>query len=85
MYMAVLALNSAVRLLYSQNIGSVAAFPIAPYLSDEIGRRRTIFIGAVIMVGAAALQAAAQSIGMFIGARSVSCMKCIDASLILVL
>ncbi|EIN08369.1 hexose transporter [Punctularia strigosozonata HHB-11173 SS5] len=52
-----------------QNIGSLAAYPFAPFLSDGLGRRRTIFIGAVIMCGAAALQAAAQSFGMFIGAR----------------
>ncbi|KAG6852122.1 hypothetical protein C0991_002942, partial [Blastosporella zonata] len=31
-----------------QNIGSLAAYPIAPYVSDGLGRRPTIFIGAVI-------------------------------------
>lgn len=52
-----------------QSIGSLAAYPFAPYLSDGIGRRRTVWIGALIMCGATALQTAAQSVGMFIGAR----------------
>ncbi|KAI0064231.1 hexose transporter [Artomyces pyxidatus] len=52
-----------------QNIGSLAAYPMAPYLSDGLGRRATIFIGAFIMLIATALQTAAQSVGMFIGAR----------------
>ncbi|PPQ71354.1 hypothetical protein CVT26_011991 [Gymnopilus dilepis] len=52
-----------------QNIGSLATYPIAPYFADGLGRRSTIFIGAVIMVCATVLQAAAQSFGMFIAAR----------------
>ncbi|KAJ3739943.1 hexose transporter [Lentinula detonsa] len=52
-----------------QNIGSLAAYPFAPYLSDGIGRRRTVILGASIMLLAAIIQAAAQSVGMFIGAR----------------
>ncbi|EIN08295.1 general substrate transporter [Punctularia strigosozonata HHB-11173 SS5] len=52
-----------------QNIGSLAAYPFAPFVSDGIGRRRTIFLGAAIMCAATAIQTAAQSIGMFIGAR----------------
>ncbi|KAG6835653.1 hypothetical protein H0H93_016094 [Arthromyces matolae] len=52
-----------------QNIGSLAAYPFAPYLSDGIGRRRTITLGAFIMVIATVLQTAAQNFGMFIGAR----------------
>ncbi|KAJ3861711.1 hexose transporter [Lentinula novae-zelandiae] len=52
-----------------QNIGSLAAYPFAPYLSDGIGRRRTVIFGASIMCFAAIIQAAAQSVGMFIGAR----------------
>ena len=54
-----------------QNIGSIAAFPFAPYLSDGIGRRHTIIMGAAIVLVGAALQTAAHSIGMFIGARCV--------------
>ncbi|KAG6819636.1 hypothetical protein H0H93_009988 [Arthromyces matolae] len=52
-----------------QNIGSLAAYPFAPYLSDGIGRRRTIILGAAIMCIATILQTAAQNFGMFIGAR----------------
>ncbi|KAH8108793.1 hexose transporter [Phellopilus nigrolimitatus] len=52
-----------------QNIGSLAAYPFAPYVSDGIGRRPTVFSGALIMCAATALQTASQSIGMFIGAR----------------
>ncbi|KAJ3800534.1 hexose transporter [Lentinula aff. detonsa] len=52
-----------------QNIGALAAYPFAPYLSDGIGRRPTIFIGALIMCIATALQGASQSEGMFVGAR----------------
>ncbi|KAF5376001.1 hypothetical protein D9757_008819 [Collybiopsis confluens] len=52
-----------------QNIGSLAAYPFAPYLSDGIGRRRTVIFGASIMSVAAVVQASAQSVGMFIAAR----------------
>jgi MFS family permease len=52
-----------------QNIGALAGYPFAPYLSDGLGRRNTILIGAVIMCIATAVQTAAQSVGMFIGAR----------------
>ncbi|KAG6827547.1 hypothetical protein H0H92_011330 [Tricholoma furcatifolium] len=52
-----------------QNIGSLAAYPFAPYLSDGIGRRPTIFFGAVVMLIATVVQTASQSVGMFIGAR----------------
>lgn len=52
-----------------QNIGSLAAYPFAPYLSDGIGRRPAIFIGATIMIAAVAIQSAATNIGMFIAAR----------------
>ena len=52
-----------------QNIGSLAAYPAAPYMSDGIGRRGTIFFGAFIMIAATCVQTAAQTVGMFIGAR----------------
>ena len=52
-----------------QNIGSLSAYPFAPYLSDGLGRRPAIFIGAFIMCGATALQTASQNVRMFIGAR----------------
>lgn len=62
------SVDSHVTLLI-QNIGALAGYPFAPYLSDGIGRRQTVFFGAVIMLSATALQTTAQSIGMFIGAR----------------
>ncbi|KAJ7753074.1 hexose transporter [Mycena maculata] len=52
-----------------QNIGALAGYPFAPYLSDGLGRRLTVFLGALIMCIAVAIQTAAQSVGMFIGAR----------------
>lgn len=52
-----------------QNIGALAGYPFAPYLSDGIGRRGSVFLGAAIMCVAVAVQTAAQSFGMFIGAR----------------
>ncbi|KAH9919814.1 hexose transporter [Fomitopsis serialis] len=52
-----------------QNIGALAAYPFAPYLSDGLGRRRTVWIGSAIMLLGVALQTAAQNLGFFIGAR----------------
>ncbi|KAJ7635890.1 general substrate transporter [Mycena rosella] len=52
-----------------QNIGALAGYPFAPYMSDGIGRRPTVFFGAAIMCIATAVQTASQSVGMFIGAR----------------
>lgn len=52
-----------------QNIGGLAAYPISPYVSDGLGRRSAILLGATIMCIATAIQTAAQSTGMFIGAR----------------
>jgi len=52
-----------------QNIGALAGYPFAPYAADIFGRRPTVFFGALIMICATAVQTAAQSVGMFIGAR----------------
>ncbi|KAI0760335.1 general substrate transporter [Fomes fomentarius] len=52
-----------------QNIGSLAGYPFAPYLSDGIGRRPSIWIGAVLMIAGSALQTACANINQFIGAR----------------
>ncbi|KAJ7660504.1 general substrate transporter [Mycena rosella] len=52
-----------------QNIGALAGYPFAPYMADGIGRRPTVFFGALIMVIATAMRSASQSVGMFIGAR----------------
>ncbi|KAJ7501497.1 major facilitator superfamily domain-containing protein [Mycena galericulata] len=56
-------------LSFIQQVGALAGYPFTPYLFDGIDRRRTVFIGALIMVVATAVQTASQSVGMFIGAR----------------
>ena len=52
-----------------QSIGGIAGLPVAPYLNDWLGRRMTVFIGAIIIIIGVVLQGTAQNIGMFIGAR----------------
>ncbi|TDL25202.1 hexose transporter [Rickenella mellea] len=52
-----------------QNIGALSAYPFSPYMADGLGRRPTVFFGALIMCAATAIQTASQSVGMFIGAR----------------
>jgi len=52
-----------------QNIGALAATPLAPYMTDGVGRRYSVLFGASIMIVGAIVQTAAQSVGMFIGAR----------------
>ena len=64
-----------------QNIGGLAAYPISPYVSDGLGRRSAILLGATIMCIATAIQTAAQSTGMFIGARCVLQYFCRDGGL----
>ena len=59
------------ELIPFQSIGAILAYPFVPYVTDEYGRRAAMFIGAVIMCGATALQAASSSVSMFIGARCV--------------
>jgi hypothetical protein len=57
---------------YPQNIGALAGYPFAPYVADYFGRRPSIFLGALIMCGATALQTASKTVGMFIAARCVT-------------
>ncbi|KAF8634309.1 hypothetical protein AX17_004261 [Amanita inopinata Kibby_2008] len=52
-----------------QNIGCLASYPLSPYVTDGLGRRTAIFIGAIIMCLATVLQTASSSVSMFIGAR----------------
>ncbi|KIM63728.1 hypothetical protein SCLCIDRAFT_23910 [Scleroderma citrinum Foug A] len=52
-----------------QSTGLLVGYPVAPYLSDGIGRRKTVFVGAVIMLAGTALQTASQSVRVFIAAR----------------
>lgn len=55
-----------------QAFGSFAALPITPYVADGLGRRTSIFIGALVLCVAIAIQTAANSLGMFIAARYAS-------------
>ncbi|KAF9557487.1 hexose transporter [Agrocybe pediades] len=52
-----------------QNIGSLAAYPFAPYAADGFGRRPTIFFGACVMIVGTILQSVSHTFAMFIGAR----------------
>lgn len=55
-----------------QNISAFLALPLAPLVSDSLGRRQGIFIGAVLILGGTALQSQATSIAMFIISRGMS-------------
>ena len=55
-----------------QTFGSFAALPMTPYIADGLGRRTSIFIGALVLCVAIAIQTAANSLGMFIAARYAS-------------
>ncbi|KAI0635907.1 general substrate transporter [Trametes polyzona] len=55
----------------AQVIGSIVAFPFTPIFADRLGRRPTLFIGAIVMLAGVALQSAATGIGPFIGARGL--------------
>lgn len=65
-------LSRALHIDFPQQIGSLAAYPFSPYITDGLGRRPAIILGAVIMIGGTVLQTASQNVGMFIGARYVA-------------
>lgn len=68
-------------------LGSVLAVPIAPWINQKFGRRWTIMIGSLIMVGGAIIQAFSQHIGMYIVARlilGVGILFCIIAGAALI-
>ena len=52
-----------------QNIGSLGSMPFTPYMADGIGRKKTVWFGATVMIAGAIIQTASQSVNMFIGAR----------------
>jgi sugar porter (SP) family MFS transporter len=52
-----------------QTVGALAATPIAPYLTDGLGRRIPILIGASIMIIGTIVQTLSHNVGTFIGAR----------------
>ncbi|KAH8118062.1 general substrate transporter [Phellopilus nigrolimitatus] len=53
----------------AQNVGALIAMPFTPTASDTLGRRAALFVGSSLMVAGAALQCAAQTVAMFVGAR----------------
>lgn len=53
----------------AQSIGSVVSLPVVGLLSDKIGRRWTLFSGAVVIFVASAIQAASVQYGMFVFSR----------------
>ncbi|CAE6461235.1 unnamed protein product, partial [Rhizoctonia solani] len=50
-----------------QNIGVLLALPMAPFVSDTFGRKKSLLTGAFIMLGGVALQAASTNIWHFSG------------------
>jgi len=55
----------------AQNLGSLIAIPLSPYLSDGMGRKRTLLLGSVIIVGGTVLQLFAKNLSYFIAARGM--------------
>ncbi|KIY65562.1 hexose transporter [Cylindrobasidium torrendii FP15055 ss-10] len=63
-----------------QGIGGLLALPFAPYCSDGLGRRYTVALGAVLMVGATAMQTASQTVSVFVAARFLIGFGCTFAA-----
>lgn len=51
--------------------GSIAALPIAPFLTDKFGRRAVLFGGQFLTIVGAVLQGASTDYGFFLGSRIV--------------
>ncbi|CDZ97669.1 hexose transporter [Phaffia rhodozyma] len=54
-----------------QNIGSIVGLPIAPYVTDLLGRRAGIFVGSIIMLVGVAMQASSNVLAVFIASRGL--------------
>ncbi|KAL8366829.1 hypothetical protein RB599_011243, partial [Gaeumannomyces hyphopodioides] len=52
-------------------LGAILSTPFSAYISDRFGRRWSIIVGSTIMIVGAAMQAASDSIGLFVGARVI--------------
>lgn len=48
--------------------------PFTPFCSDKLGRRATLFIGSLLMLGGVAMQSTANTVGRFVGARVLSAL-----------
>ncbi|KAF5638191.1 hexose transporter [Fusarium tjaetaba] len=55
----------------SYQLGSIFAVPFAPWFAQRFGRRWSIMLGSLIMVGGAIIQGFAQHVGMYIVARMI--------------
>ncbi|KAG2341803.1 general substrate transporter [Suillus weaverae] len=53
----------------AHGIGILIGTPFSPYVSDLLGRRATMFIGAVVMLAGVLTQATSTTMHVFIGAR----------------
>lgn len=53
----------------AQMIGGLVGLPFTPFCSDKLGRRATLFIGSLLMLGGVAMQSTANTVGRFVGAR----------------
>ncbi|KAG1871956.1 hypothetical protein C8R48DRAFT_746488 [Suillus tomentosus] len=53
----------------AQGIGALSGIPFSPYVSDLLGRRASMFIGAIIVLAGVFTQALCTTVQVFIGAR----------------
>jgi MFS family permease len=53
----------------AQSIGSVLALPLAGFISDRFGRKKTLLCGVITVIIASAIQTGAVNLGMFIFSR----------------
>ncbi|KAG1750805.1 hypothetical protein EDB19DRAFT_1629015 [Suillus lakei] len=53
----------------AQGIGALSGIPFSPYVSDLLGRRATMFIGAIVVLAGVLTQALCTTVQVFIGAR----------------
>ncbi|KAF2462830.1 general substrate transporter [Lindgomyces ingoldianus] len=51
------------------SLGALLAVPFVPFVSDRLGRRRTILFASVIMIMGAAIQGGSQNYNMFMASR----------------
>ncbi|EKM78879.1 hypothetical protein AGABI1DRAFT_75451 [Agaricus bisporus var. burnettii JB137-S8] len=68
---------------FAQNLGGILGLPFTPFISDHFGRRATLFVGSIIMLAGVGVQAASNSVAMFIAARAtvgVGLIMCTNAA-----
>ncbi|KAK7432988.1 hypothetical protein QQZ08_000459 [Neonectria magnoliae] len=51
------------------NVGSIAAAPIVPFVTDRLGRRAGMFVGAAIIIIGTCVQATSHALPQFMGGR----------------